>query len=472
MRSRILIMCSLSLMVLAMHFEVSAAPRPKSAGSPKSAETDLIPLLAKSLAKALESPAFRAGIAEELSQSPYVEGRIPLKRLMGGNAEIREELLGESALDQSWEKVAKLLPELELYFPFVHHRQAWAGEAEIQVAVPAESADIYRIHAIDGSTWSVRGPNPPAVPTLLLAPSEIDYDDEESALAGRARTGAYLSQRALELGLFLEQSRVEKRSFSPLTFVTAESGFVDPSRHTYLTYFRIPDNNDPWRGSMEIEVFGSVGGSYSGCQRFTDINDDTDYYLPAPGASGSRKIATAVPTSTNTVDVSVYEDDDTGCAIRSGDDYLGVANLQISHFGSIYGTSNGKASVRVGTQNTTCGDSSCGGDENGSNCCTDCASCGNGLCQSPCESSATCRTDCPLCGDGLCGIGESSWCCQDCGAYCGNGVCQTDCGESEWTCPTDCGGGGGACGDSFCDVFQGECASNCPQDCINGELCQ
>lgn len=53
--------------------------------------------------------------------------------------------------------------------------------------------------------------------------------------------------------------------------------------------------------------------------------------------------------------------------------------------------------------------------------------------------------------------------------YCGNGLCES---EEQWSCPGDCGGGGGFCGDMFCDVWQGECASNCSLDCINGELCQ
>ena len=401
MRSRILPVCLSVILILTTFSGISATPRKGPAGSPTSAEANWIQRLGQGFAGALASPIFRERIAEELSKSPYVEGRIPLKRLMAGDAEVRQDLLRQSALGVSWENLTSLLPELELYFPFANHRQAWTGEAEIQVAVPAGISDTYRIYATDGSTWLVRGPNPPAVPTLLLAPSEIDYDDEESALVGGVRTGAYLNQRAVELGLFPERSHEAKRSSSPLRQVTAESSLdLDTSRHTYLTYFYISEDHDPWLGTMEIEVFGSVDGVYSGCQRFTDIRERFGYYLPAPGATGSRKIAYAVPAGTNTVDVSVYEDDDTGCSVRGGDDYLGVANLHITHFDGVYGTSSGKASVRVGTQNTTCGDGSCGGDESTSNCCTDCARCGNGVCEASCgESSSTCPGDCPaLCG--------------------------------------------------------------------------
>jgi hypothetical protein len=468
MRTRLLAVCLSAILILAMLSDVSAAPRKRPADSPTSAEANSIQRLGQGLAKALAFPIFRARIAEELSKSPYVEGRIPLKRLMAGDNEVRQELLRQSALDLSWEKVAGLLPELELYFPFANHRQAWAGEAEIQVAVPAEISDTYWIYATDGSTWSVRGPNPPAVPTLLLGPSEIDYDDKESALVGGVRTGAYLRQRAAELGLFLEWSNEGKRSSSPLSSVTAESSSgLDASRHTYLTYFYIPEWEEPWPdGDMEIEVFGSVDGVYSGCQRFTNIRKEIDYYLPPAGASGSWKIAYAVPAGANTVDVRVYEDDDTGCVVKiggtNGDDDLGVANLQITHFNDIYGTSpgnQGSASVRVGTQNTICGDGSCGGDESRSNCCTDCVRCGNGVCDTSCgESSSTCWSDCPRCGDGLCQSGEnSSNCCTDC-ARCGNGLCEKSCGESTWTCSTDC-----TCGNGLCE--SGESSCDCPDDC-------
>lgn len=99
--------------------------------------------------------------------------------------------------------------------------------------------------------------------------------------------------------------------------------------------------------------------------------------------------------------------------------------------------------------------------------------CGNGQCQAACGEPATCSLDCPTCGNSVCESGEnSSNCCQDCGAYCGNGVCQSECGESEWSCPTDCGSGGACNNNGTCDVFLGECASNCPAECVNGELCQ
>ena len=392
--------------------------------------------LARGLAGALAVDTFRQGLAEELTASPYVEGRIPLKRLLARESELREELLWGREL-APWTKLEETLPELELYFPIDAHRDGWAGDATIQVAVPIGGSERYRVYELDGSEHVIDGSEAPRVPTLVLAPSEIDFDDPDTALVGGARTGAALLRQV--------EPTPDARNGAPLVLkeaiVTKSSG-VDNSRHTYLTAFRITNWHEPAiRGDMEIEVFGSLDGSYSECHRYTDIEPGTTYYLPAPGSSGDDKIAYAVPTGTNTVDVKAYEDDDTGCSIRSGDDYVGEANLQITQYGTLYGTSNNEASVRVETQSTTCGDSLCQGDESRGNCCGDCASCGDGVCSS-CENGSSCSADCYTCGNGLCERtkGESEWNCSlDCDS-CGNGICEPNLGESEFSCNQDCCG--------------------------------
>lgn len=62
-----------------------------------------------------------------------------------------------------------------------------------------------------------------------------------------------------------------------------------------------------------------------------------------------------------------------------------------------------------------CGDRKCSGDENPSNCPTDCY-CGDTICSDPYETCASCEVDCGKC--------------------CGNGVC--DNGEDSETCSVDC----------------------------------
>lgn len=77
-----------------------------------------------------------------------------------------------------------------------------------------------------------------------------------------------------------------------------------------------------------------------------------------------------------------------------------------------------------------------------------------------------------VCGDGVCAAGEVNNCPQDCGqsasAVCGNGQCETSMGESQTTCPTDCGGGSGqaVCGNGTCEST--ETSTSCPTDCAGG----
>lgn len=449
MKSSPAILMALCLMLLPAGVVATEGPG-AGAAIPQFPETEtrerlLVPLAA-GFTRALGSDAFRQRVFEKLDESPYVEGRVPLKRLLAQDAALRDELLWQADIDGGWDRVASTVPELELYFPVDSHRSAWTGDLAVQVAVPAASRDVYQVYTPHGTrvTLDSSALADSPTPTLVLGPSEIDFDDSGSALVGGRRTGGYLLQS-------IKGNTADDGGGAPLNLfskdqISATASGVDNSRHTYLTYFRINDDRDGV-GSMEIEVFGSVDGSYSWCQRFTDIEEDVSYFLPPPGSTGDEKIAFAVPTGTNTADVEVYEDDDTGCEIKGSDDFAGVANIQLSQYGSIWGTSNGDASVRVGTQDTTCGDSACEGDESASNCCGDCATCGDGVCHRSCEDGSSCSADCYTCGDGVCesSKGENNFnCSQDCDS-CGNGFCEPGQGEDEFSCPMDCCGGAIIC---------------------------
>jgi len=89
---------------------------------------------------------------------------------------------------------------------------------------------------------------------------------------------------------------------------------------------------------------------------------------------------------------------------------------------------------RLTSHNTTfaasvCGDGTCSGWENSSNCPEDCSGgsnssciCGDGYCNSSCENSYNCPEDC--------GGGNS--------CVCGDGYCNSSC-ENSYNCPEDCG---------------------------------
>jgi hypothetical protein len=99
--------------------------------------------------------------------------------------------------------------------------------------------------------------------------------------------------------------------------------------------------------------------------------------------------------------------------------------------------------------------------------------CGDGQCEDG-ESQESCPEDCGGdqfgCGDGVCEAWEQWTCPEDCeepqGPECGNGECEE--GETEDSCPADCGGGGGGgggqagCGDGECEIWE---QWTCPEDC-------
>jgi hypothetical protein len=76
-----------------------------------------------------------------------------------------------------------------------------------------------------------------------------------------------------------------------------------------------------------------------------------------------------------------------------------------------------------------------------------------------------------VCGDGTCASTEVGVCTQDCGGtsnpVCGNGSCEGPT-ETNATCAQDCPPSGPVCGDNVCDMAGGENSSNCPGDCTGG----
>ena len=63
---------------------------------------------------------------------------------------------------------------------------------------------------------------------------------------------------------------------------------------------------------------------------------------------------------------------------------------------------------------------------------------------------------------------------QDCGGtttpVCGNGTCQPPT-ETNATCPSDCPPSGPVCGDTVCDMAGGENSTTCPGDCTASSTC-
>jgi hypothetical protein len=417
--------CSTAILVLALSVGLGGLPAaaersPEGRPAQRDAETvQLIHGLARGVARALGSAEIRSRLASEIQASPYIEKRIALKRVLAEDRTWRRPILRNAKIGLSWDAMVLRLPELELYFPVEQHRRAWQGEPAVRVAVELEDG-AFLAWSPDGTSTRFDASAISEEPTLLLGASEIDYDDPETGRIGGSRTGDYLlKQHANRTRLVLPPPTGPTSSRPTSNGLEVITAAVSTSQDTYLTYVRVNGQFDS-SGQMELIVWGGINGAYKQCQLFTGINPNTDYYLPAPGASGSRKIALAVPTGTETVNVTVHEDDQPySCTVGSGDTNLGTAMIQYSQFGTIYGTNTNppRASVRV-EAGPHCGNSSCETGETSANCCQDCgAACGDGICTA-CENSTTCLYDCPVCGDGICGSGEEFHCFQDCPSEC------------------------------------------------------
>lgn len=155
-----------------------------------------------SLAAALRNADTRAWLLQSIDASTYVEGRIPLKRLLVQDSSPVLRSVVQSAITAG-ERSATIasLPELELYLPIRSHLQSARNGGGLQVAVRT-AADGYYVVRPDGTAFEVgEWYDPGDYATVVLAKSEIDYDDIGSAISGGERTGSGILKAMGEQGI-------------------------------------------------------------------------------------------------------------------------------------------------------------------------------------------------------------------------------------------------------------------------------
>lgn len=309
----------------------------------------LLSKIGRGLALALADPAMQSWVRSQIDASPYVEWRIPYRDVLLYEADRPEmrRVSGLTGLTSIERGAQKALPSLELYFPIPEHRTSWRAGAPIQVAVRIGHGDTYTLYSMKGTASKTRGNQMPSIATLVLAPSEIDYNDLPSAVRGGSRTGpGMLAQVQAQKSQTGGGAQALPPPWEPPP-PPPPSGGANTSYRTQLTYFRTSRYHDDWLGGRdEVEIFGSVYGGHKECTWKTDIQPHRDY--PLDVANSFWTIATAIPWGTATLFLDAYEDDDDRCVRRPSDDRYGSTFLRISHFNTIYGTSNpGHISVRV-----------------------------------------------------------------------------------------------------------------------------
>ncbi len=309
------------------------------------------------LATALRTPASRAWLLNSLASSPYVEDRIPLRRLFAADSSDNVRLIIQRSGRPLTADQLSQLPELELYIPVKAHRASASVSSAFQVAVRGHADSFYVIRP-DGSAFrDNEWFDPGETVTVALGRSEIQYDDAATAIKGGALTGTGLKARMAELGMLPTEESIlayYNRHAAPTTIPRAEcdpeiqncgGGGGNPlpppsggstAQKTYLALFRLNSHFEGLAmGDNEIEVFGYVNGAYASCAQLTNVWWGPSETVVITTANPAHVMATAIPTGTYKFTLQAYEDDNDRCARRDEDDYLGpwATGITVNQYG-------------------------------------------------------------------------------------------------------------------------------------------
>jgi hypothetical protein len=309
----------LSMLALAAAFAACDRPAPTandeavplpSVGSPntqRSPERAAMDRLARRLARALADPSFRATLKAQLEQSPFVEHKLHLQRLLkGSDRRMLKELARLSgATESTVEADANQAIPLEIYFPVPAHRAAWSGGPDILVASAREDREAPVAYDVSGRRKVLSAETPPTTPVLAIVPVEADFSSAVRAEAlpcpgcGGGGGGG------------------------------GGGGTPTPPPGLYLTYSHFVQDFEGWlKGEPEFEIHilgqsgtsdslkdyqcagGAAGGYYHFDQNSLDWSGSALLFTQAQLDS----YKTAHPNQN--FRVVALEDDDTGCVIK------------------------------------------------------------------------------------------------------------------------------------------------------------
>ncbi|MEP6589836.1 MAG: hypothetical protein ABJC19_01525, partial [Gemmatimonadota bacterium] len=299
--------------------------------------------LGRALRTAMLSQPTRTSIAAGLDYSPYVEWRIPLSRVLDGRDNDGAAIGIRSQLaDRLGQSATVAMPELELYLPFADQRRAWDGSSAVDIAARFPGSDDGVLIGADGQERRIVGGERfvPNRPMFVLARSEVDYTDFESAVRGGKRTGIYANMSPIISRRFeaYQECQEDCGDGGGSGGVGGGNGFPgNTSQHTRIYDWYLQEDHDfPW-GLNEIEFFGAIGTHFQECARHTGIAED-GWYTVTDIYDFNNTVATAMADSTVNFFLHAYEDDQDACEVTSSDDDLGTANFGPSGYGQRYST--------------------------------------------------------------------------------------------------------------------------------------
>lgn len=182
--------------------------------------------MARDVALALSDPEVRRGVFTELHGSPHKEHKLHFRTLLESNSALADKIAdGLGSSRQSVLDGLSDLMDMEFYMPVEAHFATWKGGDDlIVVSFLNNDAALPRAFDLSGAEVPVSLWAPPAIPTLVLIPTETDF----------ARPRGTTAQSIVFDG--------------PLMNSYADSA-------VYVTSTRIPDLHEPWpAGAPEIEI--------------------------------------------------------------------------------------------------------------------------------------------------------------------------------------------------------------------------
>ena len=128
--------------------------------------------LARSLARALGQPDFRAYIRQALDTSSVEEGKIAVDQFLLANHGRAARSLRDA---DSTGVDAAAAARLEMYFPVPAHRAAWQGDDHLLVGTIGADGTIPAAFNLAGQRVALDPDVPPGTPVLAVVPRETDF---------------------------------------------------------------------------------------------------------------------------------------------------------------------------------------------------------------------------------------------------------------------------------------------------------
>jgi len=140
---------------------------------PETSARGALEALARQVALALGSDAFRAELRQQLDLSPLREHKLPAAEFLSASQPALAQAALVSAADPgAITSLAGGAIPAELYFPVPGHREAWTGGTDVLVATAMDDDDAPVAFDTEGRRYRLDPRHPPTTPVLALVPRE------------------------------------------------------------------------------------------------------------------------------------------------------------------------------------------------------------------------------------------------------------------------------------------------------------